>query len=93
MFSLVKESVVDVIDDFKIGHGSGVLSGYFVVEGDELLPLLEPSFGDEIDGHALHDGGVVVVFDEKLCELGFLIVEDLFGGEFGGFDCDESLDD
>ena len=78
MFSIVEESMVDMIDYFEICHGTRILPSYFAIEGYELLPLLKPSFGDKVDWHSLHDGGVVVVFSEKLGELGFLVVDNLF---------------
>ena len=83
--------MVYMIDDFKIGHGPGILSSYFAVKGYKLLPLFEPSFGDEVNGHSFHNGRVVVVFSEKLGELGFFVIEDLFRSEFGCLDCDKSL--
>lgn len=53
--------------------------------------MFEPSFGDEVNRHSFHNGRVVVVFSEKLGELGFFVIEDLFRSEFGCLDCDESL--
>jgi hypothetical protein len=91
MFSLVKKSVVNIVDDFKIGNGARVLAWYFSIKRDKLLPLLKPAFGDEINRHSFHDGSVVIVFLEELCKLIFLVVDDLARMYFRGFELEWAL--
>lgn len=74
-----------MVNDFKVSDRPRILTSYFGLKRNKLLPLIKPSFRDEVHRHSFHNGGKVVILFIDLHKLIFLIVEDLSGCEFGIF--------
>lgn len=79
LFSVIVKSLVNVVDYLEVCDRTGILSCYFRLKWNELLPLVIPSFGNQINWHSLHYWGKVIIFLENLKKLIFLIVKDLSG--------------
>ena len=69
LFSVIEKSMINVIYDFEVGDRPWILSRNFTVKGNELLPLVKPSSGNQINRHTFHDRSKVVILSEQFGEL------------------------